>query len=75
MFDPLGEEEIVAGQLSQRDGITAYDVWTKSPRPARLVKTPCIMMCPPGHNCVLSNQRFFRSDASFSKRLRVQLSL
>jgi hypothetical protein len=28
MFDPLNEDEIVAGQLSNRDGIVAYDVWT-----------------------------------------------
>jgi hypothetical protein len=28
IFDPLGDDQILAGQLSLRDGAYAYDVWT-----------------------------------------------
>lgn len=31
MFDPLSEDEIVAGQLSQRNGVLGYDIWTSFP--------------------------------------------
>lgn len=31
MFDPLNDDEILAGQFSQREGIVAYDIWTAFP--------------------------------------------
>ena len=31
IFDPLGDDQILAGQLSQHEGAFAYDVWTSFP--------------------------------------------
>ena len=41
MFDPLGDDQILAGQLAQHDGAFAYDVWTSFPsRAVRQNTTP-----------------------------------
>lgn len=35
MFDPLGDDQILAGQFSERGGLYGYDVWTSFPSRAR----------------------------------------
>ncbi len=37
IFDPLGDDQILAGQLAERAGFYAYDVWTSFP--ARSIRT------------------------------------
>jgi hypothetical protein len=65
LYDPRSREQIVAGQLAERNGQLAYNVWTSfAARSARTGK-----MTPPPSWCSLSD---FRIDASLDADLRMK---
>jgi len=65
MFDPLGDDQIVMGQLAQREGAFAYDVWTSFP--SRAIRQNPALAHQSDYN--ISS---YRISASLDKDLRLK---
>ncbi|MEO5923974.1 MAG: M1 family aminopeptidase [Bryobacteraceae bacterium] len=65
LFDPLGDDQILAGQLVQRENTYSYDVWTSFP--SRAIRQDPTLAAKPEY--VISS---YRINASLDTNLRLK---